>query len=116
MPDAQSYLERYLHAIEVIANTNQNAKDEFEAPSISVKLSALHPRFEFAQRERVMNELVPKVLLIAQQARDASISITIDAEEADRLDVTLDVFEAVYTDASLDDWQGLGLAVQAYQK
>jgi RHH-type proline utilization regulon transcriptional repressor/proline dehydrogenase/delta 1-pyrroline-5-carboxylate dehydrogenase len=116
MPDAQSYLERYLHAIEVIANTNQYTKDEFEAPSISVKLSALHPRFEFAQRERVINELVPKVLSLTQQARDTGISITIDAEEADRLDVTLDVFEAVYNHASLRDWQGLGLAVQAYQK
>ena len=116
MADAQNYLEKYLHAIQVIASTNQNAKDEFEAAGISVKLSALHPRFEFAQRERVINELVAKVLLIAQQARDAGISITIDAEEADRLDVTLDVFEAVYTDASLGDWQGLGLAVQAYQK
>lgn len=116
MADAQNYLEKYLHAIQVIATTNQNAKDEFEAAGISVKLSALHPRFEFAQRERVMNELVAKVLLITQQARDAGISITIDAEEADRLDITLDVFEAVYTDASLGDWQGLGLAVQAYQK
>ena len=116
MPDAQSYLERYLHAIQVVASTNQNAKDEFEAPNISIKLSALHPRFEFTQRGRVINELIPKVLLIAQQARDAGISITIDAEEADRLGVTLDVFEAVYNDPSLGDWQGLGLAVQAYQK
>ena len=116
MPDAQNHLEKYLHAIEVIASTYLNAKDEFEAPNISVKLSALHPRFEFAQRERVINELIPKVLLIAQRARDAGISVTIDAEEADRLDVTLDVFEAVYNDPSLGDWQGLGLAVQAYQK
>lgn len=116
MSDAQSYLERYLHAIQVIASTNQNTKNEFEDPNISVKLSALHPRFELAQRERVISDLVPKVLLIAQQARDAGISITIDAEEADRLDVTLDVFESVYNHASLGDWQGLGLAVQAYQK
>lgn len=116
MPDAQKYLERYLHAIQVIASTNQNVSDEFAAPGISVKLSALHPRFEFAQRERVLHELVPKVLLLAKQARDADISMTIDAEEADRLDVTLDVFEAVYNDPSLGDWQGLGLAVQAYQK
>jgi RHH-type proline utilization regulon transcriptional repressor/proline dehydrogenase/delta 1-pyrroline-5-carboxylate dehydrogenase len=116
MPDAQSYLERYLHAIQVLANKSQNARNEFEAPNISVKLSALHPRFEFAQRERVINELIPKILLIAQKARDAGISITIDAEEADRLDVTLDVFEAVYNHSSLGDWQGLGLVVQAYQK
>lgn len=116
MSDAQSYLERYLHAIEVIASTNQNTSNEFEAPSISIKLSALHPRFEFLQRERVLNELVPKVLLITQKARDAGINITIDAEEADRLDLTLDVFEKVYNHASLGDWQGLGIAVQAYQK
>lgn len=116
MPDALIYLERYLHAIQVMARASENSKNEFEAPSISIKLSALHPRFELAQRERVIKEVIPKVLLIAQQARDAGISITIDAEEADRLELTLDIFEAVYTDPSLGDWQGLGLAVQTYQK
>ena len=116
MAGAQDYLEKYLHAIDVLASKKTKPDDEFTAASISVKLSALHPRFEFSQRERVMKELVPKVLLIIQHARNAGISITIDAEEAERLDITLDVFEAVFTDASLGDWQGLGLAVQAYQK
>lgn len=116
MPDAQLYLERYLDAIKVVANASGALRDEFEAPSISLKLTALHPRFEFAQHERVMKELVPNVLLITQHARDAGISLTIDAEEANRLDLTLDVFEAVYNHKSLGDWQGFGLAVQAYQK
>lgn len=119
MADADNYLQRYLHAIEVISDqnqSNQSSHSEFDAPNISVKLSALHPRFELAQRERVMRELAPRVLSIAQRAKQRGVSVTIDAEEADRLDVTLDVFEAVYTDGSLACWQGLGLAVQAYQK
>jgi len=86
-PDAQRYLQRYFHAIDVLSHTTDGAKhdtkNEWEAPGISIKLSALHPRFEFTQRERILNELVPQVLLIAQRARDASINVTIDAEEAD---------------------------------
>ncbi len=115
-PGADIYLERYLHAINVMSNTQKISNDEFSAPGISVKLSALHPRFEFAQRERVIKELVPTVLLLTEQAREAGVSVTIDAEEAERLDVTLDVFEAVYNHKQLKDWQGFGLAVQAYQK
>ena len=116
MSDAESYLQRYFHTIEVMAGMNNQHADEFDAPGISVKLSALHPRFELAQRERVIKELTPKVLQLAQRARDAGISLTIDAEEVAMLDITLDVFEGVYTDASLAGWQGLGLVVQAYQK
>ena len=81
-----------------------------------MKLSALHPRFEYAQRERVMAELVPALLDLAELAAAADIGLTVDAEEADRLELTLDVFEAVLRHPRLSGWQGFGLAVQAYQK
>ncbi len=84
------------------------------APGISVKLSALHPRFEQAQAGRVMAELTPRLAQLAGQARAANIDLTIDAEESERLDLTLDVFSAVHT--GLKGWEGFGLVVQAYQK
>ncbi len=90
--------------------------DVFAAPSISVKLSALHPRYEHAKRARVLAELTPRVLELAQLARSYGIGFTIDAEEADRLELSLDVIAAAYADKSLDGWEGYGLAVQAYQK
>lgn len=85
-------------------------------PGISVKLSALHPRFEEAQRDRVMLELVPRVLELAQAAKAAKMGFNIDAEEADRLDLSLDVIEAVLRDESLEGWDGFGVVVQAYGK
>lgn len=85
-------------------------------PGISVKLSALHPRYEEAQRDRVMAELVPRVLELAQAAKAASMGFNIDAEEADRLDLSLDVIEAVLRDESLAGWDGFGVVVQAYGK
>src|SRR5690606_21525677 len=85
-------------------------------PSISVKLSALHPRYEHAKRARVLAELVPRVLALARLARQHGVGFTIDAEEADRLELSLDVFAAAYRDASLEGWNGYGLAIQAYQK
>src|SRR5262249_35752102 len=85
------------------------------APGISVKLSALHPRYEMAQYERVMRELLPR-LDLAEQACAAGIGFTIDAEEADRLDLSLDLIEALAGRPALAGWDGLGLAVQAYQK
>ncbi|MFS8063947.1 MAG: bifunctional proline dehydrogenase/L-glutamate gamma-semialdehyde dehydrogenase PutA, partial [Luteimonas sp.] len=88
----------------------------FAAPSISVKLSALHPRYEHAKRARVMAELTPRVLELAQLAKSYGIGFTVDAEEADRLELSLDVIAAVHADASLGGWEGYGLAVQAYQK
>ena len=85
-------------------------------PGISVKLSALHPRFEAISRHRVLTELVPRVLELARKARDHDLNFTVDAEEADRLELTLDVIAAVLADPSLRGWDGFGLAVQAYQK
>ena len=114
--DAQKYLRRYVDAIKAISKAKHKSNTEFDVPSVSIKLSALHPRFEFSQRQSVLKELMPEVLSLAKLARDNDIGLTIDAEEADRLDLTLDIFKAVYTNPSLGDWQGFGLAVQAYQK
>ncbi|MFN2300857.1 MAG: bifunctional proline dehydrogenase/L-glutamate gamma-semialdehyde dehydrogenase PutA [Gammaproteobacteria bacterium] len=114
--DAQRYFDAYSGAIAAIGASVQPGETVFAAPSISVKLSALHPRYEFAQRRRVLEELVPRVVALAKQAKSLGIALTIDAEEAERLDLSLDVFEAVYRSLELDGWEGFGLAVQAYQK
>ncbi|MDQ0314100.1 bifunctional proline dehydrogenase/L-glutamate gamma-semialdehyde dehydrogenase PutA [Amorphus orientalis] len=115
MEDADRYFESYANAIKAIGAASKN-RSGMEAPGISVKLSALHPRYEFAQRDRVMNELTPKLADLAVMAKEADIGFTVDAEEADRLDVSLDVFEAVALDPRLKGWDGYGLAIQAYQK
>ncbi|WP_295972835.1 bifunctional proline dehydrogenase/L-glutamate gamma-semialdehyde dehydrogenase PutA [uncultured Xanthomonas sp.] len=123
MKDAQRYLDAYRQAIHAIgkhfaAQRQQGGgKDAvFAAPSISIKLSALYPRYEHAKRARVMAELVPGVLELAQLAKSYGIGYTVDAEEADRLELSLDIIEATFSDPSLDGWEGYGLAVQAYQK
>ena len=118
--DARRYFDAYHKAIAAIGKDAQLPRGEAGDPSavasISVKLSALHPRYEHAKRGRVLAELTPRVLELAQQAKAQGIGLTIDAEEADRLELSLDVFAGAYVDASLDGWEGLGLAVQAYQK
>ena len=113
--DAAHYLDSYARAIEAIGKT---AGDDAlpRRPGISVKLSALHPRFEALSRDRVLAELVPKLLELAQLAKRHQLNFTIDAEEADRLELSLDVIAATLRDASLAGWDGFGLAVQAYQK
>jgi RHH-type proline utilization regulon transcriptional repressor/proline dehydrogenase/delta 1-pyrroline-5-carboxylate dehydrogenase len=113
--DADRYFEAYRKAILAIGATGPHP-DVFAAPSISIKLSALHPRYELAKRARVMAELAPRVLQLAQLARAQGIGYTIDAEESDRLELSLDVIAAAYADPSLAGWEGYGLAVQAYQK
>jgi RHH-type proline utilization regulon transcriptional repressor/proline dehydrogenase/delta 1-pyrroline-5-carboxylate dehydrogenase len=112
--DAARYLESYSSAIDSIGKRVGSSDDIFAAPSISVKLSALHPRYSYTQYERVMKELVPHVADLAIQARDRGIALTIDAEEADRLEISLEIFEQVYRDKRLADYEGLGLAVQTY--
>jgi len=114
--DAERYHQAYLRAIEEIGDNIDTHRSIFEIDSISVKLSALHPRYQFAHRERVLTELVPKVLVLAEKAKEKGIALTIDAEEADRLELALEVIESVYRSNSLDGWEGFGLAVQAYQK
>jgi RHH-type proline utilization regulon transcriptional repressor/proline dehydrogenase/delta 1-pyrroline-5-carboxylate dehydrogenase len=118
--DAVRYLRAYRDAILAIGSSAASSggpiKDVFAAPSISVKLSALHPRYEHANRARVRAELTPRVLELAQLAKMQGIGFTIDAEESERLELSLDVIVGVFEDASLAGWNGYGLAVQAYQK
>jgi RHH-type transcriptional regulator, proline utilization regulon repressor / proline dehydrogenase / delta 1-pyrroline-5-carboxylate dehydrogenase len=113
--DAARYFDSYAAAIEAIGRAAGNEPLP-ERPGISVKLSALHPRYEAVSRGRVLAELVPCVVALARQARSYDLNFTIDAEEADRLELSLDVVAAVFRDASLHGWDGFGLAVQAYQK
>ncbi|MGE0121070.1 MAG: bifunctional proline dehydrogenase/L-glutamate gamma-semialdehyde dehydrogenase PutA [Dongiaceae bacterium] len=115
MRDADRY-DRAYHAAIVAIGAAAGKRGPVESPGISVKLSALHPRYEFAQRARVMEELVPRLKALAMAARRVDIGFTVDAEEADRLDLSLDVIEAVSGDPDLANWAGFGLAIQAYQK
>src|SRR6185437_13462450 len=114
-PDAARYFKAYEDAIVALGKRGPWA-DVREAPSISVKLSALHPRYEVAKRERVHVELTALLLQLAQQAKQHGIGMTVDAEEADRLELSLDIIGAVFAAKSLEGWNGFGLAVQAYQK
>ncbi|MFL5223728.1 MAG: bifunctional proline dehydrogenase/L-glutamate gamma-semialdehyde dehydrogenase PutA [Microvirga sp.] len=113
--DAERYFESYAAAIAAIGRAAGNEPLP-ERPGISVKLSALHPRYESVSRDRVLAELVPRVVALARQARDHDLNFTIDAEEADRLELSLDVIAAALPDQSLAGWDGFGLAIQAYQK
>jgi len=113
--DAERYLQAYTAAIHAIG-TAAAAKGVIMGPGISIKLSALYPRYEWAKRELVLAKLVPRLKQLALLAKQYQIHLTVDAEEADRLDLSLDVFAAVYQQEILEGWSGLGLAVQAYQK
>jgi RHH-type proline utilization regulon transcriptional repressor/proline dehydrogenase/delta 1-pyrroline-5-carboxylate dehydrogenase len=113
--DADKYFDAYAGAIAAIGAQAGNAALP-QRPGISVKLSALHPRYEAISRERVRKELVPRLIALAQLARDGDLQFTVDAEEVDRLELSLEIIAAVLGDASLRDWDGFGLAVQAYQK
>ncbi len=113
--DAEHYLQAYHNAIVLLGHSGP-WPDILAAPSISVKLSALHPRYEVAQSRRVINELGARLLQLAELAHAQGISMTVDAEEADRLELSLEVFSKVFTAPSLAGWGGFGLAVQAYLK
>lgn len=113
--DADKYYQAYLDAITAIGQNSGNL-GPIQGPGISVKLSALHPRYEFAKHDRIMRELTPRLLNLAKAAKMQNIGLTVDAEEADRLELSLDIIEAVFSDTDLTDWEGFGLAVQAYQK
>jgi RHH-type proline utilization regulon transcriptional repressor/proline dehydrogenase/delta 1-pyrroline-5-carboxylate dehydrogenase len=110
--DAVRYHAAYAKAITAIAK--QAKGDVRSSPSISVKLSALHPRYEYTHRDTVIAELVPRALALAKQAAQANIGFNIDAEEQDRLDLSLDVVEALLSDPGLAGWDGFGIVVQAY--
>lgn len=113
--DAQHFLKAYRDAIAKLAPFC-TAADIRDNPGISIKLSALHPRYEVAQRDRVMSELVERTRDLARQACAAGMGLNIDAEEADRLDLSLDVIQAVLADPELAGWDGFGVVVQAYGK
>ncbi len=111
--DAAHYFSIYRAAGVAIARENQDASP-FDRSSLSIKLSALHPRFEEKQKHRVTEELVPRVLELAQEAKAKGYGLTIDAEEFARLELTLHVFAQLAKSPELANWNGLGLAVQAY--
>ncbi|KXI27677.1 bifunctional proline dehydrogenase/L-glutamate gamma-semialdehyde dehydrogenase PutA [Paraglaciecola hydrolytica] len=113
--DAKKYFEAYMLAIHSIGKKNQQTSVGL-ADGISVKLSALHPRYEFSHHHLVLAELVPSVIELAKAAKQYNIGFTIDAEEAARLDIELDVFEALAFAPQLAGWDGLGFVLQAYQK
>lgn len=113
--DADGYLASYGDAIKALGAFS--TKDDIrENPGISIKLSALHPRYEVSQKQRVMDELVPQVKTLALLAKNAKMGLNIDAEEADRLDLSLDIIEAVLQSNELKGWDGFGVVVQAYSK
>ncbi|MCA3644403.1 MAG: bifunctional proline dehydrogenase/L-glutamate gamma-semialdehyde dehydrogenase PutA [Methylobacterium sp.] len=113
--DAERYFQSYADAIRHIGAKAGNAALP-NRPGISVKLSALHPRYEATNQEAVLAELTPRVVTLAEQAKSFDLNFTIDAEEADRLELSLDLFRQLAQDSKLAGWDGLGLAVQAYQK
>lgn len=113
--DATRYHLAYSRAITAIADAC-TSEDIRKNPGISVKLSALHPRYEVAQRDRVMQELVPRLRSLALLAKSARMGLNIDAEEADRLSLSMDVIETVLSEPALSGWDGFGVVVQAYSK
>jgi RHH-type proline utilization regulon transcriptional repressor/proline dehydrogenase/delta 1-pyrroline-5-carboxylate dehydrogenase len=113
MPDARDYHDEYSQAIRALS-ARCNSDNIAENPGISVKLSALHPRYDEFQRDRVMTELYPKLLDLARMAAQARMGFNIDAEESDRLELNLDIVEKLAREPDLADWDGLGLVVQAY--
>ena len=113
--DARRYHLAYSDSITALAAVGQGESIR-DRPGVSVKLSALHPRYEFAQRERVMAELAARLSALAFLAKSAGVGLNVDAEEADRLDLSLDVIEAVLADPALAGWEGFGVVVQAYGK
>jgi RHH-type proline utilization regulon transcriptional repressor/proline dehydrogenase/delta 1-pyrroline-5-carboxylate dehydrogenase len=118
--DAERYFARYMAAIEAIGESKGPGPSDLSGlmarPSVSVKLSAIHPRFEPGKEVRLDRQLLPRFVELTSAARRYGISLTVDAEEQDRLDLTLGLFAGAFCDAALDGWPGLGLAVQAYGK
>ncbi|MBY0273253.1 MAG: bifunctional proline dehydrogenase/L-glutamate gamma-semialdehyde dehydrogenase PutA [Alphaproteobacteria bacterium] len=112
---AKAYKQSYAHAIEVLARQKGTGNSPYERDSISVKLSALHPHYALSHYDEVMKELLPDLIELCQRAQTAGIALTIDAEEAARLELSLDLIKAVSETKELANWDGFGLAVQAYQ-
>ncbi len=112
--DAEKYFNDYLHAIKSTASIK--VAEGMPKPSVSIKLSALHPRYEATQEAQVLGLLRQRCLLLIEAAREVNVDLSIDAEEADRLEISLKLFESLYRDATTAGWDGLGLVVQGYSK
>ncbi|MBL4538228.1 MAG: bifunctional proline dehydrogenase/L-glutamate gamma-semialdehyde dehydrogenase PutA [Oceanicaulis sp.] len=113
--DAQRYLQKYREAIKVVAAKRQTGGVE-DVDGVSVKLTALHPRYQAVKQDQVMEELYPRALELAQAAKAADLGFSLDAEESDRLVIQLKIFDRLARDPSLAGWDGLGIVIQAYQK
>ena len=113
--DAQAYFESYRHAIEAIGK-DAKSKGPIDGPGVSVKISGLHPRYELAQRERVLIDLYPRLLQLAQLAKQYGIGFHLDQEESARFDLTLEMLERLCMEPKLKGWNGIGISLQAYQK
>ncbi|QJC27571.1 bifunctional protein PutA [Anaplasma platys] len=114
--DAERYFSQFISALETIGGSSDKSDDVGSKHGLSVKLSALHPRYEFAQVDCVIDELSSKVLELCKIAKKYNMIVQLDAEEARRLEILLMILDRVFSDKSLDGWEGLGLAVQVYQK
>jgi RHH-type proline utilization regulon transcriptional repressor/proline dehydrogenase/delta 1-pyrroline-5-carboxylate dehydrogenase len=115
--DARGYFDAYAHAIEKIgAHNTRSPAGVLDGAGISIKLSALTPRLDYARLKRVVAQVAPRLLELVVVARQYGVSVTVDAEEAARLELTLAIFQKVFRDEALGDWEGFGLAVQAYQR
>lgn len=112
--DAEKYFQAYLDAIKMLGE--HDSPKNLLAPSISIKLSALHPRYDVSQKDRVLKEMGAKLETLAETAKSLDVAMSIDAEEADRLEISLELFENLYRSKACEDWEGLGLVVQAYSK
>lgn len=113
--DAQAYFESYRHAIEAIGK-DAKARGPIDGPGVSVKISGLHPRYEWGQRERVLAELYPRLLELARLSKHYGIGFHLDQEESARFDLTLEMLERLCREPSLRGWNGIGISLQSYQK
>ena len=114
--DAERYYRAYMQAIEIVGQQRAGERSTYMRSGVSIKLSALHPRYELIRKAELIEELIPKLRTLVHAARDHDINLTIDAEESERLSLSLEIFEQLFRDPTLGQWHGLGLAVQAYQK
>ena len=114
-PDAERYYQDYQNAIHAIGQASTD-KDVYNGPGISIKLSALHPRYQRSQMDRINDELYSKVLNLAVLAKKYNIGLNIDAEETERLEISLELLERLCFEPILNDWKGIGFVIQAYQK